>query len=71
MTAVGFAAALMAAITPKILGDASFQLTFMSTLGMVVIAPRLQGWGKNIITNKLPTTLRSGYLLFQLRCPAS
>jgi len=33
-----FAAAVMAAITPRIPGDASFQLTFMSTLGMVVIA---------------------------------
>ncbi|MGP8081132.1 MAG: DNA internalization-related competence protein ComEC/Rec2 [Dehalococcoidales bacterium] len=53
ITAIGFAAAVMAAITPQILGDASFQLTFMSTLGMVVIAPRLQGWGKNIIANKL------------------
>ena len=53
MTAIGFAAALMVAITPKILADASFQLTFMSTLGMVVVAPRLQNWGKNIIADKL------------------
>ena len=53
MTAIGFAGAVMTAITPKILGDASFQLTFMSTLGMVVIAPRLQGWGKKIIADKL------------------
>jgi competence protein ComEC len=53
MTAIGFAAALMIAITPKILADASFQLTFMSTLGMVVVAPRLQNWGKNIIADKL------------------
>jgi competence protein ComEC len=53
MTAIGFAAALMVAITPKVLADASFQLTFMSTLGMVVVAPRLQNWGKNIIADKL------------------
>jgi competence protein ComEC len=53
MMAIGFAAALMAAITPQILFDASFQLTFMSTLGMVFIAPRLQGWGRKTITDKL------------------
>ena len=53
MTALGFAAAVMVAITPQILRDASFQLTFMSTLGMVLVAPRLQSWGKNIIANKL------------------
>jgi competence protein ComEC len=50
---LGFAAAVMAAITPQILRDASFQLTFASTIGMVFVAPRLQTWGKNIITEKL------------------
>jgi competence protein ComEC len=53
MTAIGFAAAVMAAITPKILGDASFQLTFLSVAGIALITPRLQNWGKNIIAAKL------------------
>ena len=53
ITALGFAAAVMVAITPSILRDASFQLTFMSTIGMVFVAPPLQSWGKKVITNKL------------------
>jgi competence protein ComEC len=53
MTAIGFAAAVMAAITPKILGDASFQLTFLSVAGIALITPRLQAWGKKIIAAKL------------------
>ena len=53
MTAIGFAAAVMAAITPKILGDASFQLTFLSVAGIALITPRLQTWGKKIIADKL------------------
>jgi len=50
---LGFAAAVMVAITPTILHDASFQLTFMSTIGMVFVAPRLQSWGKKAIAYKL------------------
>ncbi len=50
---VAFAAAVMAAITPQILRDASFQLTFMSTLGMVFVAPRLQSLGRKAIGNTL------------------
>ena len=53
MTAIGFAAAVMAAITPKILGDSSFQLTFLSVAGIALITPRLQAWGKKIIAAKL------------------
>jgi competence protein ComEC len=53
MTAIGFAAAVMAAITPKILGDASFQLTFLSVVGIALITPRLQTWGKKIIAGRL------------------
>ena len=50
---LGFAAAVMAAITPRILRDVSFQLTFLSTIGMVFVAPRLQSWGNNLIAAKL------------------
>jgi len=50
---LSFAAAVMVAITPRILRDASFQLTFMSTIGMVFVAPPLQSWGKKAIAYKL------------------
>jgi competence protein ComEC len=50
---LGFAAAVMVAITPRILRDASFQLTFLSTIGMVFVAPRLQSWGKQVIAARL------------------
>ena len=53
LTAIGFAAAVMAAITPKVLGDASFQLTFLSVVGIALITPRLQTWSKNLITAEL------------------
>jgi len=46
-------AAVMTAITPKILGDASFQLTFLSVVGIALITPRLQTWSKNIINDKI------------------
>ena len=50
---LAFAAAVMVAITPQILRDASFQLTFMSTLGMVFVAPRLQSLGREAIGKTL------------------
>ncbi len=49
ITVLAFAAAVTVAITPQILRDASFQLTFMSTLGMVFVAPRLQSLGRKDI----------------------
>lgn len=49
MTALAFAASLMIAFTPALLWDASFQLTFMATLGMVLVAPKLQALGKKAI----------------------
>jgi competence protein ComEC len=53
ITVLGFAAAVMVAITPRILRDASFQLTFLSTIGMIFVAPRLQSWGRQVIADKL------------------
>ncbi|MBN1643962.1 MAG: ComEC/Rec2 family competence protein, partial [Dehalococcoidales bacterium] len=49
LTALSFAAAAMVAITPQLLRDASFQLTFTATLGMVLIAPRLQSLGRRAV----------------------
>ncbi|MDD5287785.1 MAG: DNA internalization-related competence protein ComEC/Rec2 [Dehalococcoidales bacterium] len=49
MTVLAFAAAVMVAFTPQLLRDASFQLTFMATLGMVLIAPRLQSLGRRAV----------------------
>ena len=53
ITVLAFAAAVMVAITPQILRDASFQLTFMSTLGMVFVAPRLQSPGRKAVGTTL------------------
>ena len=53
VTVLAFAAALMVAATPQLLHDASFQLTFMSTIGMVFVAPRFQNWGKKVISARL------------------
>jgi competence protein ComEC len=50
---LAFAAAVMVAITPQLLRDASFQLTFMSTIGMVFVAPRFQSWGKKVISVRM------------------
>jgi len=33
--------------------DASFQLTFLSVVGIALITPRLQTWSKNIIKDKI------------------
>ena len=53
ITVLAFAAAVMVAMRPQLLHDASFQLTFMSTLGMVLVAPRFQAWGKKVISARL------------------
>jgi competence protein ComEC len=53
MTSIAFAAAVMIAFTPALLWDASFQLTFMATLGMVLVAPKLQALGRKTISAAL------------------
>ncbi len=45
--ALVFAAALMVAIKPLILWDASFQLSFLAMAGLIFLSPLLQNSGKN------------------------
>lgn len=49
-TALAFAAAVMVGITPRVFWDASFQLSFLSMAGLVVIAPGLQDFSRNTVT---------------------
>ena len=53
MVALTFAAAVMAGIHPYILGDASFQLSFLAMAGLVSIYPVLNGYGSRMITARL------------------
>lgn len=41
LTALGMAGAGMALVQPQALGDVGFQLSFVGTLGLIVIAPRI------------------------------
>ena len=47
-TALAFAAALMVGISPRLLGQASFQLSFAAMAGLVILSPRLQGLGQRL-----------------------
>ncbi len=48
-----FAAAVMAGVNPYVLGDASFQLSFLSMAGLVFIYPVLNGYGRRIVSARL------------------
>ena len=45
-TALAFAAAVMVAVNPTLLWEASFQLSFVAMLGLVVLTPHLQSLGQ-------------------------
>lgn len=45
-TALAFAAAVMVAVSPTLLWEASFQLSFIAMLGLVTLTPRLQSLGQ-------------------------
>ncbi|MEE9202400.1 MAG: DNA internalization-related competence protein ComEC/Rec2 [Dehalococcoidia bacterium] len=47
-TALAFAAAVMVGISPRLLGEASFQLTFAAMAGIVILSPRLQDMGQRL-----------------------
>lgn len=49
VTALSFAAAVMAAINPRVLWDASFQLSFLAMAGLILIVPSLQNWSRNAV----------------------
>ncbi|KPJ53209.1 MAG: hypothetical protein AMJ37_01745, partial [Dehalococcoidia bacterium DG_18] len=46
ITAIAFAAAIMVAIDPQILWQVSFQLSFAAVLGLILLTPTFQQWGR-------------------------
>ncbi len=46
ITALTVAAAVMVGVSPYILGDAAFQLSFLAMAGLIFITPVLRGWGR-------------------------
>jgi len=53
LPSLAFAATVMIAINPLLLQDASFQLSFLATLGLALVAPPIQTFGRNIVTSRL------------------
>lgn len=53
MVALTFAAAVMVGVSPYILGDASFQLSFMAMAGLVFITPVFNNLGRRFIAAKI------------------
>ncbi len=53
MVALTFAAAVMVGIHPYILGDASFQLSFLAMAGLVFIFPIIRDWGRRAVAMTL------------------
>ncbi|MFH1647883.1 MAG: DNA internalization-related competence protein ComEC/Rec2 [Chloroflexota bacterium] len=53
IVALTFAAAVMVGLSPYILGDASFQLSFLAMAGLVFIFPILRGWGRRAVAATL------------------
>jgi len=64
LTALAFAAGVMTAFTPRVLWDASFQLSFVAMLGLLYTAPPLQRFGRALVekvageTGVIAATLR-------------
>ncbi len=53
ITALTLAAAIMVAISPYILGDAAFQLSFLAMTGLVFLFPKFRNLGRRLIKNTL------------------
>jgi len=49
ITALTFAAAIMVGLSPYILGDAAFQLSFLAMTGLVFLFPAFQALGRKVI----------------------
>ncbi|MBI2849425.1 MAG: DNA internalization-related competence protein ComEC/Rec2 [Chloroflexi bacterium] len=52
-TALFFTAAVMVGVSPGVLGEASFQLSFMAMAGLIFIFPLLQSLGHKAVKNRL------------------
>ncbi len=53
MVALTVAAAVMVGVHPYILGDASFQLSFLAMAGLVFIFPVIREWGRGLVSRWL------------------
>jgi len=53
MAALTFTAAVMVGISPYILGDASFQLSFLAMAGLIFIFPPLRDAGRRLVSARL------------------
>ena len=73
MNSLVFTAAVMVGITPAMLWDASFQLSFCATMGLVLLADPLSNWFERLVEKYIPrlqhsifTRSVSEYILFTL-----
>jgi len=53
ITALVFAAAIMVGVSPQMLWDAAFQMSFMAMAGLIFIFPRLQSLGRKAVSATL------------------
>jgi competence protein ComEC len=53
ITSLAFAAAIMVGISPQILWDASFQLSFLAMAGLIFLAPPLMNWGRRAVNKTI------------------
>lgn len=53
ITSLAFAAAIMVGISPQILWDASFQLSFLSMAGLIFLAPPLMNLGRRAVNRAI------------------
>lgn len=51
ITALSFAAAIMIGVSPQIMWTASFQLSFLSMTGLILLTPSLLNLGRNLISS--------------------
>ncbi len=49
ITALAFAAAVMVGISPRVLWDASFQMSFVATAGLIFVYPLIQSAGRKTV----------------------
>lgn len=53
LVALTFAAAIMVVVTPRVLWDAAFQMSFAAMAGLILIVPPIQTLGRNLVSSKL------------------
>lgn len=51
-TSLALAAAVMVGMSPQVLWQASFQLSFLAMGGLIFIAPHFQDWGRRLVSSR-------------------